>query len=227
MKTSILTRHLILFCILLSLRAAHCAAFTNGSFELPGGLAPNSSVNLPLGSTSLVGWTIGGTGGALGYFNGTPINEPYSPIDGSYHVGFNVGDQAAVTFLSQTFDTVVGQQYSATFFVGRYGPGVGNPGIGAMSLTASALSSGNSSLASLQVFPPLQGYGSMQSLSFIPTSSTTTLRFLDTSLVTTSVDVLLDNVVVSTVPEPSTLGLAAFAALLVAARRVLPHASNS
>ena len=226
MKTSILTRHLILFCTLLSLRAAHGAAFTNGSFELPGGLAPHSTLSLALGNTSLVGWTIGGVGG-IAYDNGSNIFEPYNPVDGAYHVAFNGGDQAPGTFLSQTFDTVVGQQYFATFFVGRYGPGVGNPGIGAMSLTASALSAGNSSLASLQVFPPLQGYGSMQSLSFIPTSSTTTLKFTDTSLVTTSVDVLLDNIVVSTVPEPSTLGLAAFVALLVAARRVLPHASNS
>ena len=48
---------------------AHGAAFTNGSFEMPGGLSPSSFIYLPRGDTTLSGWSIGGSGGPVEYVN--------------------------------------------------------------------------------------------------------------------------------------------------------------
>jgi hypothetical protein len=198
---------------------ARAAAFTNGSFEMPGGLPPSSGILLSPGDTTLVGWSVGGSGGPVTYSNDYYYGARFDAVHGTYQVAFSGGDDAPGTFLSQSFDTVVGQQYGVRFFVGRLGHD-----FQMVSLTASALSASDDILASLQVFPPdelpdFYGYGPLQSFSFTATTATTTLRFTDTSLDTNGVDVLLDKVAVVAVPEPSTLILTAAALGACIARR--------
>jgi hypothetical protein len=58
-----------------------------------------------------VGWSIEGSGGFIAYINGMSLPDTdFNPVDGDYHLSFNGGDQAPGIFLSQSFDTIVGQQ---------------------------------------------------------------------------------------------------------------------
>lgn len=182
-------------------------AFTNGSFEVPV-LLLDATLELPAGSTNLPGWTIGGAGGPV-----TLVNN-IDRLDGANYLNFNSGDRSPGTWIAQTFDTAVGGDYKVTFYVGRTGGGGGS-----ISLTASLRSQSLDLLAQTNAVPPGHGYGNVQELLFTATSTTTTLEFLDTSIATTSVDVLLDSVSLTAIPEPSALSLLAVAGLLVARLR--------
>ena len=93
---------------------------------------------------------------------------------GSQYINFNANNTAPGTAVSQTFDTVVGQQYRVSFKVGRGGLGAGN-----ISITASARSSTGQSLSSLKGNPPAMiGWSPTHSFAFVATTATTTLRFV-------------------------------------------------
>lgn len=204
--------------------AAQGAAFTNGSFELPG-LPPGTFVYLAPGDTRLAGWSIGGAGGPVGHFNNDsfltgPSPGPFDAVDGTHQVSFNTGDLPPGNFISQSFDTTVGQRYAVTFFVGRLGFEREGADI---SLTASVLSETGDTLTSLRATPYGLGYSGSESVYFTADSATSTLLFTDTSLETRAVDILLDDIVVTAIPEPSRFELATLAALggmaMVFARR--------
>ncbi len=164
------------------------SSFTNGSFELPP-QPTGLGQALPPGSTAITGWTVGNLAG-MGWQNGpsTGVN----PVEGNQHIGFNGGNAAPGSFIFQTFNTIVGQTYAVSFYVGRAGGGGG-----AMSLLAAVTSSSNAVLGSLNAAAPgSPGYGVVQSFTFTATTSTSTLTFTDTSSATVAVDVLLDSVLV-------------------------------
>ena len=169
-------------------------AFTNGSFELPA-LVSGGNQNLVQGSTAMVGWTVGGTGGAVGLQNGA-VNG-VSAVDGTQHIAFNGGDTSPGSTVFQTFATTVGRNYVVSFNAGRKGSGGGTLG-----LLAEIDSGAGEKLASKTADVPISpGYGPLQDFSFVATTTNSTLTFTDTSAVTASVDLLLDNVSVTAIPE--------------------------
>jgi len=164
--------------------------FTNGSFESPALTAGGGQV-LPVGSTEMTGWTVGGTGGPVGLQNG-PV-DGVGPVDGAQHLAFNGGNTSPGTTIFQTFSTTVGQTYAVSFNVGRKAAGSGT-----MSLHVEVTASGGQVLGARDATGPASpGYGPAQTLTFIATTSSSTLTFKDTSSATVAVDLLLDNVSVA------------------------------
>jgi hypothetical protein len=140
----------------------------------------------------LTGWTVGSSGGEVILNNGTGGDLDFPAVDGTYHVTFNSGNTSPGSWLEQTFATVAGQLYVVTFFVGRKGTGSGE-----VSLTA-AVTSGTGDILGRRVgFPPSHGYSGPQRFFFKTTTPISTLRIVDTSAATVSVDVALDAVSVA------------------------------
>ncbi len=140
---------------------------SNGSFE---------------GNTS--GWTL--TGAGTGELTGEGSTA------GSYGLGFSVGNNANDGVATTTLNTTVGQTYTISFDMGAYGISAGINSPQSMSfqvLGASTLV--NESLADSGTSP--NTFNSYR-YTFVADSTTTTLRFADTSSVTNSVDVVIDNV---------------------------------
>jgi hypothetical protein len=183
---------LLLLTLLVSLFAAASPAqtLTNGSFELPG-IPLGSSLDLPQSDTRLVGWTIGGIGGHVSLVNGINSNVgiDFPAIDGTSQLSFNGGNLVSGTFISQKVSTITGEVYEVSFYVGRLGNGGGG-----QSLVASAISDSGAVLTNLVAVPPSHGYGSKQVFTFMAASTNTTIKFLDTSTSTVSVDTVLDAV---------------------------------
>jgi hypothetical protein len=198
---------------------AEAVPFSNGNFALPG--LPASSAQ-PIGpGTEPTFWVAGGTAStssfALFYENGL-FGLPSVPL-----VGFGGNGTSGAT-LSQTFDTLAGTNYSVRFQV--------TPQQGfdpSQSLLAQALN-GSAILASSSIGIPLLGvtenfhfYDEM--FNFVAGSSTTTLRFTDTTTGGTAANFSVGNVSVNgnvaPVPEPETYGLmlAGLGVLGFAARR--------
>jgi hypothetical protein len=143
---------------------------------------------LPPGSIAMTGWTVGGAGGAVGLQNG--VVDGVGPVSGSQHIAFNGGNTAPGTTISQTFGTVIGQTYSVHFNVGRKGSGAGMMSILAAVTSTTGQTLGFSSVAA----PDTSGYGAAHTVTFIATTSSSSLTFTDTSSTTVAVDLLLDNV---------------------------------
>ncbi len=185
--------------LVLSMHSVLAGTFANGSFELPGGIPPNSEVKLAGGDSTLTGWTIAGQG--IDLHNGMSLPElDFLPVDGEYHIVFNGGDRPAGDLIAQTFDTSPGVDYEVTFYVGRLGSGAGQVG-----LTASVTSSTGQQLGSLVATPPAHGYGNRQQLVFAATTELTTLFFTDTSSATVAVDIALDSVAVLPLAPEATI----------------------
>lgn len=188
---------ILLAALLLESRAT-AQALTNGGFELPGEVPSGGYILLSSGDTRLAGWTVGGTGAYIGLINGLlPDGGVDFPAkDGTYHVTFNGGDNPAGMFISQTFDTVVGEAYAVTFYVGRCGSGWGT-----VRLLATVRSEGGETLKTRVATPPSHGYGTQQRVTFIATTARTTLEFMDTSPDTAAVDLALDAVTIAPAVE--------------------------
>lgn len=172
----------------------------NGSFESPGNLAPDSGLVFVDQDKRLTGWTVAlpDTNSSVALFHGMYLPQlDFMPVDGEYQLVFNGGNRPAGGIIAQTFDTISGEDYEITFFVGRLGDGPGQ-----VSLTASVTSDKGQQLATLMAVPPPHGYGYRMQLVFKATTARSTLFFTDTSPETISVDIALDDVVVSPlIPE--------------------------
>ena len=187
----------ILFSILLLSPLTAQNLIRNGSFELPGGLAPGGVLYLGTGNTNLTDWIVGGPDASfVVLINGTHVAAggclDFGPLDGKYHLVFNGGDTPPGKWIAQTFDTIPGVQYEVSFYVGRVCVGAG-----VMSLTASVRSQTGDMLGSTVAIASSHGYGSRQSFVFTASTTNTTLQFLDSSAATYSVDITLDDVAVS------------------------------
>jgi hypothetical protein len=198
-----LDMHAIRPLVPITVALAHCllcpnsssGPFTNGSFESLAGiqLPLNQAIDLQSGDTRLLGWTISG-GGHVTVIHGQEPNFglDFSPIDGTNQLAFNSGNTPAGTFITQAFDTIVGEDYVVRFYVGQQGAEPTN-----LSLTASVTATDGTLLAQYKAVPPPHGFGSQQSFFFTATSATTTLELLDTSAGTIGADLDLDDVVVA------------------------------
>ena len=165
------------------LNQGHAALLTNGSFE-----------------DGLTGWTVNPFSGGTIVTSGVEGSS-----DGTSAAIFNGGDQLGGT-LSQTFSTTIGTEYRLEFDFGVYSgsyPGsnltlqVDLNGVGSLLSTAVTYSASS----------PTQFNGS--SFNFTADSSSTTLLFTDftSASETISVDSVLDNVSVSSVPIPAAVWL--------------------
>ncbi len=145
----------------------------------------------------------GNGGGNAGIVPGT--NFGLSPTDGNQAFSFNGDNPPAGTWIEQTFSTQPGQLYFLRFDVGR------NNGFAdqTLRLQVQLFDGASFQIGFGQFTPPLTiGYTSDQ-LGFIPTSTTTRLRFTNISGSNPNTDLFLDNVSVALqVPEPSASALA-------------------
>lgn len=167
-------------------------AFTNGSFETP--LLPsNGSLSLSPGNTSLIGWTIGGTGGPVELF--TVLDGRGQPVyDGNQWIQFNAYNTPPGAILSQTFTTVSGQTYGVGFALALTGKGNESLGVAVFDANGTVLATNN--------YQPTNSTWMPFYFGFTADSTTTTLELIDTSVDTVAVDLLLDDVQV--VPLPGT-----------------------
>ncbi|MGA2554708.1 MAG: immunoglobulin domain-containing protein [Verrucomicrobiota bacterium] len=127
--------------------------------------------------------------------NGPGDSGTLNPYDGQQWIVFNAGNTAPGGILSQSFATTVGESYSVSFAVGRAGSGP-------ISLTATAIASDSTVLASNYCVPPTSGVWTIFQMAFTAATTNTTLVFKDTSTVTVAVDMGFDDVTV--VGEPTT-----------------------
>jgi hypothetical protein len=166
-------------------------SFFNGSFELPGGAA-NSFTGV---SGGYPGWTVGGTYGVRCFYGMLPPILDFPPIDGSYQISFNDGGGPSGTWIRQTFETLPGESYIVTFFVGA----IGNPQH-QLNLTVSARADDGTPLGHLVARPPGHGYGTKQEFGFKAKTTSLTIECLDTSTGDFSgSDLMLDSVQVALV----------------------------
>ncbi len=147
------------------------AGIVNGSFE-----------------SNFTGWT---TAGNLGIESGSP----FTPTDGSKLAGFNGGNQTPNGVLSQTFATVPGTSYTLAFDLGVLSYNTN-------SQTMRVAVTGSNSLLNQVISINGLGGGSNrwlpQSFTFVANSTPTTLTFTDQSSTTNLLDLILDNVRVTT-----------------------------
>ncbi|MEO5914296.1 MAG: cadherin-like domain-containing protein [Luteolibacter sp.] len=153
-------------------------AQTNGSFE-----------------ADFAGWT---TSGNLEIKNAAP----YAPTNGAKLVAFNAGQLTPNGVVSQTFSTTVGIAYVLAFDAGALGAN-------AQQRMQVNVTGGSSLVSQIVTVTAPGGAGSTwapQSFSFVANSTTTTMTFTDISTTSNSVDLLLDNVRLTTqVPRTLTV----------------------
>lgn len=177
----------------------------NGDFSVPDAGGNYTIVNA--GDTSLTGWTV---------VSGSVETDSTLPVFGAPTASGNPQnldlDGNNPGTMSQSFSTSVGQTYSLDFFYSNniYGSG----GAATVSVTGSSLSESISHSGAT--------YGSLNWSSFaetfVATSTTATLTFASTDVPSSSTGILLDNVSVSAVPEPSSVILLGLGGLGLTAR---------
>ncbi len=194
------------------------APFSNGSFE-----TPIASGNTDLATLSVPPWVYVGPGnssfltasGAFGIAAG----------DGSQYITWG-GSGTTGGQLSQTFDTIAGFIYTVNYILATQQGGATPP---VQSFSVAAFDGATQLAAVSNSFNSAAGvWQSGTALNFVATSSSTILRFTDTSVGADSVNWGLDNVVVNGseppptggVPEPSTYALTGMSLGLLAYRRL-------
>jgi hypothetical protein len=174
----------------------------------------------------LAGWNLTGNAGVSGIANGFDEGES-NGLDG---LGFNGGQQPPNAVLTQTFDTLVGGVYTVEFDFRKWS-GATTPGTARLDFSVFDTLD-NDLLGSLVAVDTVGDTGKGQifgppwihhSLTFVATSTKTTLSFRDTSIGTNNFDPRLDNVNVTisnVIPEPAAavLALAGIAGLALRRR---------
>lgn len=190
--------------LLAGVSAAQAASFTNGSFEA--GTLNNPFSTVGAGSPAITGWSV--DSGSVDY-----IGNYWQPQEGSRSLDMSGNGAGSI---SQSFDTVLGQQYQVSFYVAA------NPdGPPAQKFLDSLVTSVSGTLGSVTV-SSLQA-GSTHAVmgwvlvaySFVADSNAATLSFVSQAL--TPFGPALDNVSVSAVPIPPALILFGTAIVGVAA----------
>ena len=160
----------------ITINAVTAGALVNGSFE-----------------SGITGWIATGN-------QGIATTLPYAATHGSKLVSFNGGNLTPNATISQSFATVAGQTYTLAFDAGVLS-------FNTNSQTMLVTVNGTSALLSRSITIIGQGGGTnrwlAQNFTFTANSATTTLSFRDQSTSTNSLDMLLDNVRVTTMAAPA------------------------
>jgi hypothetical protein len=183
--------------------AAGAAPFQNGSFESPGVVTGQYSIDGEADAPT--GWLPGGALGNFALFYEESGLYDLTVNSGLSMVGFG-GNGTAGASIEQTFDTDAGGSYTVVFYTSAQQLGNGPQSFNA------EVSSGSAVLGSLADDIPDTAIGWVaHSFSFVATGASSTLRFTDTS---SGVDAsndnwALDTVSVTSVPEPAESSLLA------------------
>jgi choice-of-anchor C domain-containing protein len=189
---------------LMVLAAGHASAgniIINGNFSLPDAATlPNDGsvykfVNA--GDPSLTGWTV--TNGSVE----TDVTLPTfgAPTASGNPQNLDLDGNSAGT-ITQSFATTVGQTYNLSFYYSNnpYGPGA-----------AATVTVSDSSVTPLVITHSGASNGSLDwqyvQESFVATSTSATLTFASNDPSANTTGILLDNVSVAGVPEPSSIAL--------------------
>jgi uncharacterized integral membrane protein len=201
--------------LVFAVSAARANDIVNGSFETP--LVPNAFfTNFLTGSTAITGWTVVGPEVSIVSTNYASFGFTFPAEDGKQWLDLTGDVSNRVEGVQQTFATTPGTTYNLSYFVGnQVDPG----GPWGTTSTVDVLVNG----ALIQTSTNSMGAGGTTQVweqfttSFLATSSTTTLEFLNEDPLTDNSNGL-DNVVVTpgsvvSTPEPSTLLLLLLAAV--------------
>lgn len=180
----------VIITFLFYINIAGASIFQNGSFE-NGTYSEGTFDSLSSGNTDISGWTVGD--GGVDW-----IMTYWTPSDGAYSLDLSGTSAGSI---SQTFDTVFGQQYKVLFDM------AGNPDnsekVKDLRVTAAAISS-DYTFDATDMTKTNMGWVE-NSFYFTANSTTTTLEFL--SLETNAYGPALDNVRLSAAPIPSAVWL--------------------
>lgn len=184
----------------------------NGSFELgPFVQGPTYAgrMQLPDGSTTINNWTVGAAGGNFWW-----LNAPnYNAQDGSFAIDLDSNQVLPATYIEQSFATTIGQAYQVSAYFASEGNG--GPATTSILINGGLIGSLSTGAGTGEAGPDFTDLiWTAGSFTFVATSSSSTLRFVDATA--GFYNPIIDNVSVVAVPEPSGLGL--FAATLAAWR---------
>jgi hypothetical protein len=185
----------------------------NGSFETPV-IAPPSYTFI--GAFSFTGWSgyspATSLSNACGLSRGMQYGLP--DYDGQQVFSLNGGDAPPGSWIEQTFSTAPGQLYEIDFMCGRSGYYSQS-----LSLNAQVFDSSSQQLAILSAMPPATAGWSAKTFNFVADSTSSRLRFTDTSGSNPNNDIVLDAVSASAIPEPGSLSLFGVGAFALLTRR--------
>lgn len=177
----------------LSSAAAGAAVITNGSFEAASVNPGGGFATLGTGSTAITGWTV--TGGTIDYIGGY-----WQAQDGARSLDLAGNAPGAI---SQSFATTIGQGYRVSYWIARNPDGGLNPRTGFIDVgggQTAFLYSGSGNRANMQ--------WQLETFDFAATGASTTLTFAADPLSAGQFyGPALDNVSISTAPEPGTWAL--------------------
>jgi choice-of-anchor C domain-containing protein len=180
-------KNLIALAFVISSASASAVPFQNGSFE-----GDFSNGFTTISGSEITGWTV--TSGTIDW-----INTYWNASQGGYSLDMNGNGPGTI---SQSFDTVAGQQYAVTFDL------AGNPDDNHQAKTLAVISTGGST--ETYSFDSLtNSHGNMEWMArtffFTASGESTTLSFSGTG--NSAYGPALDNVSVTAVPEPASLAL--------------------
>lgn len=223
------------FCFNLTIcQIASAAAFTNGSFETTT-IVSNPPLNIlnPPGDTRIVGWNYRSPSNSVDLHLPSPGFGIFA-ADGDRWVLFG-GNSTSGGILEQSFDTVIGNNYDFRFQTTiTQWPGGPTPaqsiGVDFFDTVLNLLPGGGTQ----NVLSQSNGVWLLSSVfSFTATTTTSTIRFTDTSNATVAafINFGLDGVVLTEttptangIPEPSTLAFAASALVVLGMYRTFGRA---
>jgi choice-of-anchor C domain-containing protein len=187
--------------------------FTNGSFETNSGGACNpgaGSINLGVGSTCITSWAV--VSGNVDYVGGS-----WQAEDGNYSIDIDGTSDGAI---AQTFDTIVGDAYSVSFYMA--GNTYAAPTIKTVQVAATSGSPQTYTFNDTGLSNSNMGYV-LETYSFTAGSTSTTLSFTSLDSPSSNAGAVLDNVNVTNLsagtPEPGSLALVLGAGGLMALYR--------
>ena len=186
--------------VLLLPTTAHAAAFVNGGFESGTTSNPFTTVTGE-NSTTITGWTVP-AGSSVDY-----IGNYWQAQEGARSVDLNGNAQGGI---QQTFDTVINQMYTVSFWLA--GNPDGAPTIKDVLVGATGTAAQLFSFDSTGATHANMGWKNY-TYNFTATSASTTLSFASQNA--TAYGAVLDNVSVSAVPEPATWAMMLFGFALV------------
>jgi choice-of-anchor C domain-containing protein len=182
---------LAVFVLSVSSPALAVPILVNGSFEHGPPPFGVHDIDIPTGSTAIIGWTVIGAGIDL-------LEDPWDVSDGVRAIDL---DGRSPGGIEQSFATIVGGLYTVSFDLS------GNPEGGSvlkqMRLSVGGLSQEYAFDSAGQTIDALM-WASM-TFSFVAVETSATLAFASLSHAGSAYGALIDNVQVSSVPEPSTL----------------------
>lgn len=171
------------------------AAFQNGSFE--SGSVPNTCnvYDLPIGSTTITGWTV--IQGVIDWEGPSPCGWVAS--NGSNSIDL-LGQGGSIGGIQQTFDTIPGQTYRVSFdLAGNYG---GAPVVKPLTVTVAGVTQ-NYTFDTTGKSGTNMGW-TRKSFTFTATSASSTLAFVSNPGFVSNAGAAIDNVTVVPLSTAST-----------------------